>query len=44
MTRILVWVLVVAALVGGAIWLSRIDASKPMTRVEKMVPASARPR
>jgi hypothetical protein len=44
MARILVWVLIVAVLVGGAIWLSRIDASKPMTRVEKMVPASALPR
>jgi hypothetical protein len=40
----LVWVLVVVALIGGAIWLSRIDASKPMTRVEKTVPANALPR
>jgi hypothetical protein len=44
MTRILVWVLVAVALIGGAIWLSRIDASKPMTRVEKTVPANALPR
>jgi hypothetical protein len=40
----LVWVLVVVALIGGAVWLSRIDASKPMTRVEKTVPANALPR
>ena len=44
MTRMLVWVLIVVALIGGAIWLSRIDASKPMKRVEKTVPASALPR
>jgi hypothetical protein len=44
MTRMLVWILVVAGLIGGAIWLSRIDASKPMKRVEKTVPASALPR
>jgi hypothetical protein len=44
MTRLAVWILVVVALVGGAIWLSRIDASKPMARVEKTVPASALPR
>ena len=37
----LVWVLVAAALIGGAIWLSRIDASKPMKRVEKTVPVNA---
>jgi hypothetical protein len=40
----LVWVLVVVALIGGAVWLSRIDASKPTTRVEKTVPANALPR
>ncbi len=44
MIRIFVWILVVLALIGGAILLSRIDASKPMTRVEKTVPANALPR
>jgi hypothetical protein len=44
MTRLLVWVLVIVALIGGAVWLSRIDASKPMKRVEKTVPASALPK
>jgi hypothetical protein len=43
MARMLVWVLVVAALIGGAIWLSRIDATKPLKRVEKTVPANALP-
>jgi hypothetical protein len=44
MTRMLVWVLVGIALIGGAVWLSSLDASKPVTRVEKTVPASALPR
>jgi hypothetical protein len=44
MTRVLVLVLVVVAVIGGAVWLSRIDASKPMKRVEKTVPVDALPR
>jgi hypothetical protein len=41
---LLVWILLLLALVGGAVWLSRIDTTKPMKRVEKMVPANALPR
>jgi hypothetical protein len=44
MFRLLVWILLLLALVGGAVWLSRIDTTKPMKRVEKMVPANALPR
>ena len=44
MVRMVVVVLIVVALIGGAVWLSRIDATKPTARVEKMVPASALPR
>ena len=44
MTRLIIWILIALVLVGGAVWLSRIDASKPITRVEKTVPASALPR
>ena len=44
MTRMIVWILVVVALVGGAIWLSRMDTTKLLTRVEKTVPADALPR
>jgi hypothetical protein len=44
MARMLVWVLFVVLLIGGAIWLSRIDAAKPLKHVEKTVPANALPR
>ena len=44
MIRMIVWILVVVALAGGAIWLSRMDTTKPLTRVEKTVPADALPR
>lgn len=44
MVRLLVWILLLVAMVGGAIWLSRMDSSKPLKRVEKTVPASALPR
>ncbi len=44
MTRMLVWILLVVVLIGGAIWLSRIDATKPTKHVEKTVPANALPR
>jgi hypothetical protein len=40
----LVPILIIVALIGGALWLSRIDASKPMKRVEKTVPVDALPR
>lgn len=44
MARLLVWILLLAVLVGGAIWLSGKDTSKPLKRVEKVVPANALPR
>ena len=44
MTRLVILVLVVVAVIGGAVGLSRIDASKPTVRVEKMIPADALPR
>jgi len=44
MSRLIVVVLVVLALVGGAIWLSRMDTSKDLKRVEKVIPADALPR
>jgi hypothetical protein len=44
MGRLLVWILVLVALIGGAIGLSRMDTTKPLTRVEKTVPTNALPR
>lgn len=44
MSRVFVWILLLAGLVGGAIWLSGIDTTKPLKRVEKTVPADALPR
>jgi hypothetical protein len=44
MGRLIIWILVAVALVGGAIWLSRMDTTKPLTRIEKAVPANALPR
>jgi hypothetical protein len=44
MTRLLIWIFVVVALVAGAVWLSRIDTTKPLTRVEKAIPNNALPR
>lgn len=41
MTRTAVWILVVVALIGGAIWLSRIDTTKPTKRMEKAIPVNA---
>ena len=44
MARLLIWILIAVALIGGAIWLSQLDTTKPLVRVEKTVPADARPR
>jgi hypothetical protein len=44
MMRLIVLLLVILALVGGAFWLAGRDASKPLARVEKVVPADALPR
>lgn len=44
MGRLLVWILIAVALVGGAIWLSQLDTAKPLVRVEKPVPTDAIPR
>jgi hypothetical protein len=44
MTRLIVIVLVVLALVGGMVWLSQMDTSKEPRRVEKVIPADALPR
>jgi hypothetical protein len=34
----ILFLLVLALLIGGAIYLSRMDVEKPLTRVEKIVP------
>lgn len=39
--RSLIWVIVAIVLVGGVVALSRMDTSKPLTRVEKIVPDNA---
>jgi hypothetical protein len=44
MGRLLVWILVAVALIGGAVWLAGKDTTKPLTRVEKAVPANVLPR
>jgi hypothetical protein len=44
MSRLLVWILIAALLVGGMVWLSRKDATQPQKRVEKVIPANALPR
>ncbi len=41
MSKMLVWVVVLLALVGGSIWLSRRDTTKPLTKVEKVIPDNA---
>ncbi len=41
MGRLLVWILIAVALIGGAIWLAQMDTTKPPVRVEKTVPADA---
>ncbi len=41
MSRNLVWILIVIAVIGGAVLLSRIDASKKLTTVEKAIPENA---
>jgi len=40
MSRILL-VVVLVVLVGGAIWLAGRDATKPLTKIEKVVPDNA---
>ncbi len=41
MSKILVWVLVLVAIVGGAVWLAGSDATKPLTKVEKVIADNA---
>ena len=41
MSRLVVWIVIGVVLIGGAVWLSKRDASRPQTRVEKVVPANA---
>ncbi len=41
MSRLLIGALVAIVLVAGAVWLSRIDATKPLKHVEKTVPVDA---
>jgi len=40
MSRILL-VVVLVVLVGGAIWLAGRDSTKPLTKIEKVVPDNA---
>jgi hypothetical protein len=44
MARLMVWIVVLASLVGGLVWLARRDATVPQTRVEKVIPADALPK
>lgn len=39
--RSLIWVIVVIVLIGGVVALSRKDTTKPLTKVEKIVPDNA---
>ncbi len=41
MSRILVWIIILVALIGGTIALSRIDSTKPLTKIEKVIPGNA---
>ncbi|MFM9978011.1 MAG: hypothetical protein ACKVOP_08215 [Sphingomonadaceae bacterium] len=44
MTRLMVLILLVLVLVGGAVWLSQMNAAQEPKRVEKVIPADAFPR
>ena len=44
MTRIAVWVLIAVVMIGGVVWLARMNTAKPLTHVEKVVPVNALPR
>ncbi len=44
MAKLLIMIVAVLALIGSAIWLSRIDTTKPLKRIEKTVPTNALPR
>jgi uncharacterized protein YneF (UPF0154 family) len=38
----LLWIVVLlVAIIGGAIWLSQKDSTKPLTKVEKVIPDNA---
>ncbi|CAN5260574.1 hypothetical protein BH09PSE3_BH09PSE3_05650 [soil metagenome] len=39
--RSVIWVVVAIVLIGGVVALSRKDTSKPLTKVEKIVPDNA---
>ncbi len=41
MTRILVWIVVLLAVIGSGLWLSRRDTTKPLTKIEKVIPDNA---
>ncbi len=41
MSRLVALILVLLIVIGGAVWLSRIDTTKPTTHVEKIVPDNA---
>lgn len=41
MARILVWLLIVVVLVGGAIWIAGRSTDKPVVRIEKAIPVDA---
>lgn len=41
MMRLTVLAFIVAGLIGGGVWLSSMDTSKPLARVEKVIPADA---
>jgi hypothetical protein len=36
-----VWILLLAAIIGGAVWLSQKDTTKPLTTIEKVIPDNA---
>lgn len=41
MSKMILWVVVLVAIVGGAIWLAGRDTTKPLVKVEKVVPDNA---
>lgn len=36
-----VWIVALVVIIGGAVWLSRLDTTKPLTKVEKVIPDNA---
>ena len=43
MTRLVIWILVAVLLIGGVVWLARMNTAKPLTHIEKVVPVNALP-